>query len=199
MSIYSKVVSFIRYPARALFRIKITGSENEPDVPYIVCANHSAYSDPVVIATSLKTQVHFISRSSLMRFWGLRTILKWAEVIPIHRDTVDTEALKTVVAFGRSGKTVGIFPQGTRIRGIDPVPEQAEAGLGLIASMTKLPVLPISIVTKKRQVAMLRRTYVVIGKPIYPKTYMSLDNPKRKAIAEFLFTPVCRGFDGYFT
>ncbi|MEG1743454.1 MAG: hypothetical protein RR246_04730, partial [Clostridia bacterium] len=76
----------------------------------------------------------------------------------------------------------------------EPLPEQAEGGLGLIASLTHMPILPVSIVTKKRKLMMFHKTKFIIGKPIASDEYMNYGGIKRKDISEYLFSKVCEPF-----
>jgi 1-acyl-sn-glycerol-3-phosphate acyltransferase len=77
-----------------------------------------------------------------------------------------------------------------------PEAEQAEAGLGLLAASTEVPVLPVSIITKRLMPGIFRRTRIVIGKPIPASEYLNFcENPRKKQIAEYCFNPVCEQFN----
>ncbi|PKM63178.1 MAG: hypothetical protein CVU97_01655 [Firmicutes bacterium HGW-Firmicutes-21] len=182
---------------KILYRTKVVGRENEPDEPYIVCANHSSFSDPLFIALPLKRTQRFIARSTLVRFRFFNWLFRNVKVITINRGNSDVQAVRTIIGVVKEGDCVSIFPQGTRIKGRLPRPEQAEAGLGLIASMTEVPILPVSIVTKRLRPGVLRRTKIVIGRPIPPSEYLHCcENPRKKDIAEYCFSFVCKPFYG---
>jgi 1-acyl-sn-glycerol-3-phosphate acyltransferase len=181
---------------KVLFLVRIVGRENEPDSPYIVCANHSSFSDPVFIALPLKRTQRFVARSTLIRFRFFNWLFKKVRVITIKRGKSDVHAVRSIISVIKQGDCVAIFPQGTRKKGILPEPEQAEAGLGLIASMTKVPVLPVSIITKRLRPGLFRRTKIIIGKPIMPQEYLSCcEEPRKKDIAEYCFSFVCNQFN----
>lgn len=176
--------------------LRVKGRENEPKGPYIVCANHSSFLDPVCIAVALKQTQRFIARSSLIRFKFFKWLFKGAKVITINRGNSDLSAIKLTIRAIENGDNVAIFPQGTRIRGIAPSLDQVEAGLGLLAAKTKVPVLPVSIVTKRLYPGFLRPCKVVIGKPIYAEEYMNINpDPRAKEIAQYCFSYVIPPFE----
>jgi len=192
---YDTVRKLITPIVKALYRIEVTGLENEPDETYIVCANHSSFIDPALIACTLKKPVRFVARSTLARFKFMNWLFSKANVITIQRGKGDVSAVRAIIAAVKNGDCVGIFPQGTRKRRILPEPEQAEGGLGLIAASTQVPVLPVSIVTKLLMPGIFRKTKLVVGKPIPASEYLHFcENPTKKQIAEYCFAPVCNEF-----
>jgi 1-acyl-sn-glycerol-3-phosphate acyltransferase len=180
---------------KALYRIRVTGQENEPDAPYITIANHSSFIDPAILACCLKNTQRFVARSTLSRFKVMNWLFNKARVITIKRGKSDVTAIRSIIGIIKNGDCVGIFPQGTRMRRVLPEPSQVEAGLGLLASATEVPVLPVSIVTKRLMPGIFHKTNVVIGKPIPASEYMNFcENPTKKQITEYCFTPVCDVF-----
>lgn len=175
-------------------RVTVIGAENEPDTPYILCANHSSYSDPLIAGCAVRSTIRFVARSSLSRFAFFKFLFKHVRVITVNRDGTDRASLRAIVSAAQNGECIGIFPQGTRMRRVEPKPEQAMAGLGLIASLTKIPVLPVSIITKRRMPGFFRKTYALIGKPIMPEEYLPADIGKKKDLSEYLFARVCEPF-----
>ena len=88
---------------------------------------------------------------------------------------------------------VGIYPQGTRIPYRVPEPGEAMGGLGLLATMSHCPVLPIAIVTKAHKPKLLRKTIIVIGKPLTEEDFRELgEHPRKPEIASFCFAEVAR-------
>lgn len=182
---------------KIFFGIKVSGRENEPQTNYIVCANHSSFIDPALLAYALKGSQRFVARSSLIRFRFFNWLFHNVRAITINRGKNDINAIRKIVSAVKEGDCVCIFPQGTRMKGIIPKPEQAEAGLGLITSMTEVPVLPVSIITKRLYPGFFRRTEIIIGKPIMPQEYLSCcENARKKDISAYCFSFVCKPFEG---
>ncbi len=105
----------LKRPFQWLYRTTVIGAENEPAAPYIACANHTSFADPFLEGLALREQVSYIAKASLQRFRIIRWFFKTVGVIPIHRDESDVAAIRTSVNALREGRTVGIYPQGTRI------------------------------------------------------------------------------------
>lgn len=195
---FYKILKIILIPLlKVFFRIKVSGKENEPECNYITCANHSTFIDPLFLAYALKQQQRFVARSTLIRFKFYRWLFRKVRVITINRGNADITAIRTITASINEGDCVGIFPQGTRMKGVVPQPNQAQAGIGLMATMTNVPVLPVSIVTKRLCPGIFRKTKIVIGKAIPASEYLSCcENPRKKEIAEYCFSKVCIPFEG---
>ena len=66
----------IQIPHFLLYRVKIVGKENEPDLPYIICANHSSFMDPVLITVAVKAKPIWIGKKELLKYSFLRWVLK---------------------------------------------------------------------------------------------------------------------------
>lgn len=195
MSAYSILKGILKYPFRLLYRVKIEGRENEPEGAYIICANHSSLVDPILVTASLKQNHRWLAKRELTKNRFMKFVFKVTRAIPINRDGLDTPALHECIDSIKAGTSVGIFPQGTRMRRVEPQPDQALAGLSLIACISKATVLPVSIVTKRRQPGIFRKTRIVIGKPVTYEEYTSaVDSRDKKAITAYLFGKVCEPF-----
>jgi 1-acyl-sn-glycerol-3-phosphate acyltransferase len=69
-------------------------------------------------------------------------------VFPITRKTADAQSLKRAVKMLKRGELVGIFPEGTRMR--DGRRGKAHKGIGLVAHMANVDVLPYRIWNTQR-------------------------------------------------
>lgn len=196
MNAYSIVKAIIKYPFKFFYLIKVEGRENEPDAPYIICGNHSSYVDPILVTVSIRAKPIWIGKKELLKHAFMRWVFRVVGAIPINREGFDTAALRECVGAVKKGACVGIFPQGTRIRKINPEPQQAHAGLALIACMSKATVLPVSIVTKRRQPGIFRRTKIIFHKPVSYEEYTNIsENPTKQEITDYIFSKVCAPFD----
>ncbi len=194
MSFYKVARAIARPIVKVLYRVKVIGIENEPKGSYLMCANHSSLSDPVLCGCILKSPLRFLAKKELTKHKLLRVFFGWIGIIPIDREKPDLSAIRTAIQACKAGECIGIFPQGTRIPYEDPKPEQALSGIGLIVSQCKTDVLPVTIYTRAKKPKMFRRTYIIIHKPITPEEYLSEDIPK-KEIAQNIFTYVCKPFE----
>ncbi len=154
---------------RFLYNIRIVGRENEPtDGSFMVCANHLSNRDVIILGASFKRQVHFLAKAELFRVPLLRHLIRALGAFPVDRQHASTVLgpIKTTIGILNDGKTVGIFPQGTRYPGKDPKQTQIKNGVGMIEFHSKSKVVPVLIKTKGWRVLPFKRTYVIIGKPI---------------------------------
>ena len=143
---YRFIYSILRIIATPLFRIKVHGVEKIPEnEKYIVCANHKSLLDPVFIALALNRQVHFIAKKELFEVPILKNILKFLKAIPAQRDGKDLSVLRDSIKLIKSGKILGIFPEGTRAKEIKR--ENIKDGAGYIALKSKTDILTIEIIS----------------------------------------------------
>lgn len=143
---YRLIYSILRIIATPLFRIRVHGIEKIPENgKYIVCANHKSMIDPVFIALALDRQVHFIAKKELFEVPVLKNILKFLKAIPAQRDGKDLSVLRDSIKLIKSGKILGIFPEGTRVK--EAKRENIKDGAGYIALKSKTDILTIEIIS----------------------------------------------------
>lgn len=175
---------------RLLFRVKVSGLENEPEKgPFLVCPNHLSLSDVFVVAACMKNQVRFFAKAELFKVPILAPIIRSLGAFPVKRGQGDVGAVKNAIALLKSGEVVGLFPQGTRKTGVDPRTTEPKHGVSMIAYRTGVPVLPVCIENKKFRVRPFHRTYVRFGKPIAnEELHIENGTPEEyKAAAELVF------------
>lgn len=147
--------------------IRVTGRENIPDGPVILCCNHSSFSDPifVIVCSNLSELPRTMAKKSLMGIPVLGWLYQKLGAFPVDREGADIAAIKTAIKTLRDGRKLLIFPEGTRIR--KGKQSESHNGTMLIATRTQTPVLPIYLTAKKK---IFRRIDIVFGKPYLPET-----------------------------
>ena len=170
-SVFYTIIRFLLgFPARLLFRIRRKGRKNEPrreQGPYLVCANHQTLLDVVFIAASLKRQQpHFMAKAELFRVPVFGWLVRKLGAFPVSRGKGDVWAVKHSIELLKSGRSVGMFPQGTRCPERNPRDCQIKFGAGLIAAHAGATVLPVHIKMKNYKWRFFRRVQVIIGEPI---------------------------------
>lgn len=194
-----KVLYFLLAPLiRLLFGVKVIYPENESEQgrPLIVAANHISAADPVIICASLKKhQPRYMAKKSLFKIPLLKQLISAFGAFPIDRTGSALGAIKTSIALLEAGNCVGIFPQGHRYPGVSPRGTDVKKGVGMIAAHTKADILPIAIKTQNYRCPFLRRTYIIIGKPIaYSELNLHEDGSSsalHAAISEQVFDRIC--------
>ncbi|MGM9647604.1 MAG: lysophospholipid acyltransferase family protein [Eubacteriales bacterium] len=169
MSFYSVAHTCLGGFFRLIYRVKITGRENEPtEGPVVVCANHLSDHDVIVLGASMKRQVRYFAKAELFKVPVLKHLVKALGAFPVDRKVAANAAasIKNTLNLLEQGEMVGLYPQGTRHPGVDPRTTPVKGGIGLIAAHSKATILPVCIHTKTWKIRFLHRTYVNIGKPI---------------------------------
>ena len=190
-----KVLYFLLAPVlRLVFRIKIVGRENEPkDGRYLVLANHTAASDPVVIRASVHRPVSYMGKKELFKIPGLSLLLRCLGAFPVDRGGADVGAVKTSIRLLKEDKWVGMFPQGTRHPGEEPRKTSVKTGAAMIAYRAEADILPIYIHRKNNTPKLFRKTVVIIGKPIPFSSfgYNSEASGEYQRISNEIFDSIC--------
>lgn len=147
---------------------RVKGRENIPEGVMLICANHTASLDPMIIMTTMtrRRQIHFMAKAEWFEKPFIRRILSGIGMFPVKRGGRDIGAMKTALKYLHDGETVAIFPQGTRRDESDR--GDGKAGAAMLAIRTGVPVLPVFIQSPKRRG--FRRIDVVIGEPFIPET-----------------------------
>lgn len=170
-SAFYVILRFLLYwPIKLILRIRVRGRKNEPrrkDGVYLVCANHQTVLDVIFLCIALRhQQPHFMGKEGVFRVPVLGRLVRWLGAFPVARGRSDVGAIKHTMTLLKSGRSVGIFPQGTRCAGKELRECRVKAGAGLIAAHTGVQVLPVYIGMKDHKWKFFRRVTVVIGEPI---------------------------------
>lgn len=131
-----------------LFRPKVTGLEHIPrEGGAIIAANHVSFLDPLLLPLVVPhRRVMFLTKVKYIDKPVLRWFLTGAGVIPVATD--DPRAVTGVVTAAvevvRSGRLVGIFPEGTRSP--DGRLQRGKTGVARVALESGAPVIPVGII-----------------------------------------------------
>ena len=166
MSIFAKAQnSFIATFIKKIFKIKIINPENEPDLSsYITCANHSSNWDPIIIGACMHKPLRYMAKAELFKVPLLKNLVKWFGAYPVDRKRADVSSIRTTINILEQGEVVGMYPQGSRARGVHPKDITPKHGVAMIAVKAKTGVLPVTIISKKDKIRLFSRTILVFGK-----------------------------------
>lgn len=169
---YSVIVWIVKIFLFPFYRIKVFGKENIPEnKDIIVCANHWSNLDPIFLSISLPIKFHYMAKKELFEIPVLRGILSKAGAFPVDREGSDLKALRHAISLIKDGNTLGIFPEGTRVKEVDR--ENMHEGVGFIALKSKADILPIEIITSYR---IFSKVELHIKEPIKIEKYFNLKN-----------------------
>ncbi|MDR0340406.1 MAG: 1-acyl-sn-glycerol-3-phosphate acyltransferase [Puniceicoccales bacterium] len=138
-------VWFCRSILQDFFSLTVSGEEHVPaEGPCIVASNHASFLDPPAVAAASGRNVYCFARSSLtgnkFSSWAFRSL----RTIPVDRDGGnDLRSIREVLRRLQEGHALLLFPEGTRSS--DGSIGAAQRGLGLLASVAQVPLVPARI------------------------------------------------------
>ncbi len=163
MTFYDFATATVRTISRLVWRTRVHGLENIPlHGPLIIACNHVSNIDPPVMGCWVPRRLSYMAKKELFAIPGLGALITALGAYPVDRHGSATAAIKRSVEILRAQGCVGIFPEGGRNVTGD---REARAGVALLASLGKAPVVPACIVGSDRAVR-LHRIDVVFGPPI---------------------------------
>lgn len=124
-------------------RYVVEGRENLPDCPVIFVCNHQSSWESIAL-TAFVADVNVVAKAETMDIpvfgWGLRH----APMIPVHRDRRGGN-LRRIVRDARTslaeGRSILIFPEGTRVRPGDT--RRYQRGLALLYGACDADIVPV--------------------------------------------------------
>ncbi len=155
---------WLGYRARGMERLPADGGA-------LLLMNHRSFLDPMLVGLPLRRPVSFVARHDLFRVPVIGVILRRTNVIPINQEVVGTQSLREIVRRLDHGFYVGLFPEGSRFLGPEPL-DTLKPGFVSVLRRTNVPVIPIGIAGAEhampRGVALIRSrpVRIVFGEPI---------------------------------
>jgi len=163
--IYKVVRFLLRCIFGSLFRLRVEGQDNIPSGGGVIVApNHVSYADPPLIGAAAKRPVCFMAKESLFSFPPFAWLIRNLNAFPVKRGENDIDAFRKTLRLLEAGKIVTIFPEGRRGDGRKAL--EPRAGVGMIACLAGVPVVPVLIVNSGKMNRMKRLT-VRFGKPLH--------------------------------
>lgn len=158
------VVSMIFYP---IYRIKVIGKENIPKKgSVLICSNHISNLDPPIVGITSSRDIYFMAKGELFENIFLNKLLTNIHAFPVKRGLADRNALRKGISILNDGKTLGLFPEGTRSKNGEV--GKALSGAGFFALRSDAVVVPCAIIGPYK---VFKQLTVVYGKPIHLDEY----------------------------
>lgn len=182
--IYMRAHRLIAPLVRFFMGVSIEGKENIPkEGGVIVCANHIAIRDPILIAACFPRQVRYVAKKELFSVPVISSVIRTLGAIRMDRKGNDVAALRSCTQLAKLGEAVAIFPQGHRYPGVNPETTPLKAGAAQIAFRSGQDVLPVCIKVKNNKYGFLRRVKIIVGKVI-PHDSLPFGNGGSEAYSE---------------
>lgn len=159
-------------------RIRVSGTENvRADKTYVYMANHSSLIDTPALFAYLPFQFRIMAKKELFYIPFMGWHLWAAGNFPIDRSDPrkTAKSLRKVIEGVRAGKSLAVFPEGTRTP--DGKLQQFKHGAFKIAVRAGVPIVPVSIrgtfelLPKTTLAPRPGKVDVIIGEPIETSEY----------------------------
>lgn len=179
--VYAVIKALLKFVLSIAFNLHYEGRENIPkDTPVIYTSNHRTNADPPLVGCAVPRRHAFMAKEELFenKFFG--GLITWLGAFPVSRGKGDMGVIDTAVERLDEGRSLLIFPEGTRSR--DGKVHKGHSGAALIAARSGKPVVPVGIVFGEK---LKFRTKVTIkyGKPINPADYCEIcNNPNTRQL-----------------
>ena len=156
---------------RPYTRLSVEGEERVPRAgSFVLAPVHRSFADFALVSSVTRRPLRFMAKDSL---WGNR-VLGWVldrlGAFPVHRGTVDRQALRSSIELLDAGQPLVIFPEGTRRTG--PVVDDLFEGAAYVAVRSGVPIVPVGIggsermMQKGKKLPRPTRVHIVVGEPI---------------------------------
>ena len=166
-SAYLRIRKFIAPFIRFFSGIRVHGKENIPkEGGYLLCSNHIAVRDVLLIGSTCKRQISFVAKKELFSVPILRSIIKILGAVKLDRSGNDVAAMRKSIELLEKGDIVAIFPQGHRFPAVDPSTTPIKSGAGMVAYRSGCDVIPVFIKTKGNKYGLFKKTEIFYGTPI---------------------------------
>jgi len=168
MNAYPFLYQLVRAALRVWHPVfRVTGRENIPQGQnLVICGNHSGMMDPAWVLFAMKASKEcpaIVAKEEVMRIPVIGPILRHVGVFPVKRGENDVNAVKHGLAALKSGKSLLLFPEGTRVKKGKVV--EPKSGAVMFAVRTGVPILPVYLENKRFPFSPMR---CVIGAPWTP-------------------------------
>ena len=157
-------------------RVRVLRRENTNRAGgFLLAANHISHFDPFLISLAVRRKIDWMTMAEFFRARVLGFLLRAIDAFSAERDRADLKTIRTAIERLKSGRVVGLFPEGGIRDGTRSLLEGAplRPGASTLAQIAGLPVLPCVILGSdrlysKRQWLPFRRTpiWIVFGNPI---------------------------------
>ncbi len=126
-------------------RVNIHGRENIPDEPCVLVGNHQSYFDVLSLLSNVKPMYGYMAKSEIGNIPFLHSWMKTIDCVFLDRGNAKKgiEAIREAVKLVSRGRSIYIFPEGTRSKS-DQIGEFKQGAM-MIATKAGVPVVPFLI------------------------------------------------------
>ena len=174
---------FVRLFFRILYNLHYEGRENIPRGEEVIYAsNHRSNADPPLLGGGAVGKYAFMAKEELFEKKLFAWLIRTLGAFPVSRGKGDMAVIETAIDRLHNGRSLMIFPEGTRSK--DGKVGRGHSGAALIAAKADRRIVPVGIVFGEK-LKFRTRVTVKFGKPIDPKDYVEpADEPNPRQLVK---------------
>jgi 1-acyl-sn-glycerol-3-phosphate acyltransferase len=135
---------YMGWPTQAATRARAYGRERVPKTGGLVYAvNHMHWLDIPLVGALSPRNIDFVAKVEAVRVPAIGRFLEWHGTIAVRRGESDRVAVRKMLESARTGRVVGLFVEGTRLK--TGRPGTAQPGAAMVAIQAGVPVIPMAI------------------------------------------------------
>lgn len=168
---YVIVHAVVFFLAKVFFRLRVNGLGHVPRKgPLIIAVNHASHLDIPLIGCTLNRRAYFVGKNDLFDIPVLGRLFRHLGGIPIRRRGIDRRAVMEIKKRLEEGHVLVFYLEGRRTS--NGMLQKAKAGVGMIAAMTGVQVVPSYIqgtyhaLPKGRKFFRLAPVTITFGLPV---------------------------------
>ncbi len=180
---YYIVKFFVRVFFRIIYNLHYEGRENIPRGEEVIYAsNHRSNADPPLLGGGAVGKYAFMAKEELFENKLFAWLIRTLGAFPVSRGKGDMAVIETAIDRLHNGRSLMIFPEGTRSK--DGKVGRGHSGAALIAAKADRRIVPVGIVFGEK-LKFRTRVTVKFGKPIDPKDYVEpADEPNPRQLVK---------------
>ena len=180
---YYIVKFFVRLFFRIIFNLHYEGRDNIPRGETVIYAsNHRSNADPPLLGGGAVGKSAFMAKEELFRKKLFAWLIRSLGAFPVSRGKGDMTVIETAIDRLHNGRSLMIFPEGTRSK--DGKVGRGHSGAALIAAKADRRIVPVGIIFGEK-LKFRTRVTIKFGKPIDPKEYVEpADEPNPRQLVK---------------
>lgn len=155
----------------------------------VLVANHRSSVDPFFVQLAARRRVHWLVAKEYCSHILFGPILRACQVIPTNRSGMDTASTKSAIRITKSGRLVGMFPEGKINQSKRPL-LPLRSGAAVVANRAQVPMIPLLIEgspfrrTVWSPVFMPAHVRITFGEPIPVEASNDSEPPSKSSEAD---------------
>ena len=143
---------------------KVLRKEKFSEESAIICCNHYASSDVLIVAAKLlKKDLNVLAKAELFKGRFISWFLRKLGAIKVNRGVPEVSVHKEILGRLKAGKQLLIFPEGTRNMAGTHDMADFKSGAGVYAMKARVPIIPLMF---HHQSKPFKRNWLIVGDKI---------------------------------